>query len=136
MYPAGDVVNVGVGNTLLFDTIVASDGLGVQLDYDLITGVITFLEAGYYYIDWCVATQSGFTTDGSNWAIQTSISGVSYIGSSHSKVSVTTGFALLNAEAGETAQLVNVSDGALVLSQAVQSKADLIVFNIATVAFS
>ena len=134
--PVGVAVDVAPGNTLLFDTIVASDGLGVQLDYEMGTGMITFLEAGFYYIDWCVATQGGFTTDGSNWAIQTTISGVDYIGSSHSKVSVTTGFALINAAAGETARLVNVSNGALVLSQAVQSKADLIVFSIATMAFS
>jgi len=121
---------VDPGATLAFDEIVSSEGLGTYIDYDINTGIITFLEAGYYYIDWYVAPQFGLTTNGSNWAIQTYMSGLSFTGSSHAKVSVTTGFALINAEAGETAQLVNVSDGALYLSNVVESKAGLIVISI------
>lgn len=128
--PQGDVVVVDTNATLVFDTIVSGEGLGTQISYNMGTGVITFLEAGYYYIDWFVAPQFGLTTDGSNWAIQTSMSGLNIIGSSHTKVSATTGFAIVNAAANETAQLVNVSDGALSLSQAVQSKAGLIVYSI------
>jgi len=134
--PIGDVVIVNTDETLAFDTIVSSDGLGSQIDYDAGSGVITFYEAGFYYIDWFVAPQFGLTTDGSNWAIQTAIGGLSIIGSSHTKVSVTTGFALLNAEAGETAQLVNVSDGALHLSKVVRSKAGLIVYGVGVVNFA
>jgi len=132
-FPVGDVVVVDTDATLVFDTIVSSRGLGTQIDYATNTGMITFLQAGYYYIDWFAAPQFGLTTDGSNWAIQTFIGGLSMIGSSHTKVSVTTGFALIDAEAGETARLVNVSDGALHLSQAVQSKAGLIVYSVGVV---
>lgn len=126
--PVGEGVIVPVNETLVFDTIVSSDGTSIS--YDTGTGIITFNEAGFYFIDWYVAPQFGLTTDGSNWAIQTSISGLSIIGSSHTKVSVTTGFAIINAVAGETARLVNISSGALTLSQAVQSKAALIAYYI------
>ena len=132
----GSAVIVYPNGTLVFDTIVSSDGLGTQIDYDTSTGIITFLEAGYYYIDWFVAPKHGLTTDGSNWAIQTSISQQSIIGSSHVKVSVTTGFALLNAAANETVRLVNVSDGPIYLSHAVQAQAGLIVYSIAVMNLS
>ena len=116
--------------TLVFDRIVSSDGTSIS--YNTNTGVITFNAPAYYYIDWFVAPQFGLTTNGSNWAIQTSLVQRSIIGSSHTKVSVTSGFAIFYAAAGETARLVNVSDGALQLSEAVESKAGLIVYGVAT----
>lgn len=128
LFPVDEGVAVPVNGTLIFDSIIASDG--TLIGYDLGTGVITFNDAGYYYIDWYVAPHFGLTTDGSNWAIQTTISGLTFRGSSHTKVSVTTGFALINAATGETARLVNVSSGALTLSPVVQSKAALVVYNI------
>lgn len=129
--PAGEALIVPVNGTLVFNTIVSGDGTSIS--YNPGTGVITFNTASLYYIDWYVAPQFGLTVDGSNWAIQTSISGLTIRGSSHTKVSVTTGFAIINAAAGETAQLVNVSSGAITLSQAVQSKAALVVYNIVSV---
>ena len=126
--PFEESIVVPANGTLVFDAVVSSDGTSITYNPD--TGVITFNDAGYYYIDWYVAPQFGLTTDGSNWAIRTSISGLTFIGSSHTKVSVTTGFAIVNAVAGETAQLLNVSSGAITLSQAVQSKAALAVHNI------
>ena len=123
----GDVVPAE--GVLVFDTVVSS--AGTQISYNTATGTITFNEAGFYYIDWYVAPYFGLTTDGSNWAIQTALSGLVIIGSSHTKVSVTTGFAILNVVAGETAQLVNVSDGAISLSPFVKSKAGLIVYSVA-----
>ena len=133
--PTGQHVEIGTNGVLIFDTIVSNEGLG-QINYDLGTGIITFLEAGFYYIDWYTAPYFGLTTDGSNWAIRTSISGQSFIGSSHTKVSITTGFAIINAVTGETARLVNVSDGAIFLSQAVRSKAGLIVYSVANMSLS
>lgn len=127
--PVGEGVVVPVNGTLVFDTIVSSDGTSIS--YDAGAGVITFNDAGFYYVDWYVAPQFGLTSDGSNWAIQTSISGLTFTGSSHTKVAVTTGFAIINAAAGETARLLNVSSGALTLSEAVQSKAALITYIIA-----
>lgn len=126
--PAFDVLIVPENDTLIFDTIVSNEGL--QISYNASTGIITFNEAGYYYVDWYVAPQFGLTTDGSNWAIETALSGMTIIGSSHTKVSATTGFAILDAEENETIRLVNVSDGALSLSQAVQSKAGLVAYSV------
>lgn len=126
--PFEESVVVPANGTLVFDEIVAGDGASITYNQD--TGIITFNNAGYYYIDWYVAPQFGLTTNGSNWAIRTSISGLTFIGSSHTKVSVTTGFAIINAVAGETAQLLNVSSDAITLSQAVQSKAALVAYNI------
>jgi len=130
LHPQGGTVVVPVGGPLVFDTIVSSEGTNIS--YNMVSGVITFNLAGYYYIDWYVAPQFGLTTDGSNWAIKTTISQQTFIASSHTKVAVTTGFALLNVAAGETVQLFNVSDGALSLSQAVKSKAGLVVYSVAT----
>ena len=127
---------VDTNEALVFDTIIDSEGLNSQFDYNADTGVITFLEEGYYFIDWYVAPQFGFTTDGSNWAIQTAVSGLTFTGSSHTRVSVTIGFALIKAEVNETVQLLNVSDGALTLSEAVNSKAGLIVYCVSTSSFS
>ena len=115
---------------LIFDTVVSLEG--AQMSYDISTGIITFNEAGYYYVDWYVAPQFGMTTNGSNWAIKTTISQMMIIGSSHTKVSATTGFAILNVEANETVQLINVSDGDLSLSQAVKSKAGLVAYGVST----
>ena len=126
--PQGDVLVVPEGGAVEFDSVVSSEG--AMISYDM-AGTITFNGAGYYYIDWYVAPQFGLTTDGSNWAIQTGIGGLTFIGSSHTKVSATVGFAIFNAVAGETARLVNVSDGAIALSRAVLSKAGLIVYNVA-----
>jgi len=127
---------VDTNEALVFDTIIASEGLSSQFDYNMSTGVITFLEEGYYFIDWYAAPQFGFTTDGSNWAIKTSVSGLTFTGSSHTKVSVTIGFAIINAEVGESVQLLNASDGALTLSEAVNSKAGLIIYCASTSNFA
>jgi len=126
--PKGEPVAVPVNGAVVFDMVVS--GSGAQIGYDQGTGTLTFNDAGFYYVTWYVAPQFGLTTNGSNWAITTSLSQLTLIGSSHTKVSVTTGFAILNAAAGETAQLINVSDGALYLSQAVESKAGLIAYGI------
>ena len=129
--PVGEGLVIPVNGTLIFDSLVSSDG--VSIDYDAATGVFTFRDAGYYYVDWYVAPQFGLTIDGSNWAIQTSIGGLTMIGSSHTKVSVTTGFAIINAAAGETARLANVSSGDITLSQAAQSKAAIVVYRIVSI---
>ena len=127
--PGGGVLVIPEDGALVFDTVASTEG--TQISYNTSTGAITFNEAGFYYIDWYVAPVFGLTTDGSNWAIRTSLGQQTIIGSSHTKVSVTTGFAILHAAAGETARLINVSDGALSLSQAVESKAGLIAYSVA-----
>ena len=129
MQPAGKEVAVPIGGNIVFDTTMSDNGTAIS--YDANSGVITFGEEGFYYIDWYVATQTGLSDDGSNWAIQTSISEMSIIGSSHTKIAVTSGFAIINATVNETAKLVNVSNEALILSHSVKSKAALSVYKIA-----
>ena len=130
--PNGDIIEPE--GVLVFDEIVSS--VGSLIEYNQDSGVITFHEPGYYYFDWYVAPQFGLTTDGSNWAIQKNNGELSIIGSSHTRVSVTTGFAMINAAAEDTVRLVNVSDGALTLSQAVRCKAGLIVFSVAVMNYA
>ena len=127
--PPGGSVYVPSNTNLVFDTIISSSG--TDIGYDLNTGIITFNSEGYYFIDWHVTTQTGLSNDGNNWAIQTSISNQTITGSSHTKVSVATGFAILEAAEGETARLVNVSNGGLTLSEATQSKAAIVVYRVA-----
>jgi len=128
--PMGEVVIIPEDGVVVFDTVVSTEG--AQISYSTSTGTITFNDAGYYYIDWYVAPGFGLTTDGSNWAIKTTLGQLTFIGSSHTKVSSAVGFAIFNAQAGETARLVNVSDGPIYLSKAVESKAGLIVYSVAT----
>ncbi|MCL1915018.1 MAG: hypothetical protein FWG10_14405 [Eubacteriaceae bacterium] len=129
--PRGVPVLVNPGNPVLFDTVLES--VGTTIEYDLSTGIFTFLEEGFFYFDWYVAPQHGITTDGSNWAIQTTLSQSRFIGSSHSHIAATLGFAIVRAVNGEKASLINVSDGPIYLSQAALSKAGLIVLSIAGV---
>ena len=124
--PQNNIVIVPDKGNLVFDTIVASAGGAIS--YDVSTGVITFLEAGHYYVDWCVTTQAGITEYGNNWALKTSISGLSVAGSSHTVVSIATGFAIIEAVENETVRLVNISDKPLTLSGVVKSKAALSVY--------
>ena len=128
LLPPGEKVIVPSGANIMFDTIVSVSG--TDISYNPVTGIITFNNEGYYFIDWNAATQTGLSNDGNNWAIQTTLSNLTIIGSSHTAVSIAAGFAILNAAANETARLVNVSNGTLVLSEAVQSKAGLTVYRV------
>ena len=128
LQPINQIVTVPSGGNLVFDTVISSSG--ADISYDPGTGIITFATAGYYFIDWHVTTQTGLANDGNNWAIQTTLSNLTITGSSHTKISVASGFAILEAAVGETAQLVNVSNGTLVLSAAAQSKAALTVYRV------
>jgi hypothetical protein len=128
IFPHNEEVRIEAGDALVFDTVTAMDGTAIS--YSDQTGVITFNDEGFYYIDWFVATQTGLALNGSNWAIVTTISDLEFIGSSHTKISPTSGFALINAAVGETVKLENISDEALVLSGAVKSKAGLSVYSL------
>ena len=128
MLPAGKEVAVPIGENIVFDSIV-SDG-GTAISYDKSSEIITFVDEGFYYIDWYAAPQAGLSDVGSNWAIQTGISKMSIIGSSHTKIAVISGFALIDAEANETVRLVNVLSEALMLSHCVKSKAALSAYKI------
>ena len=127
--PYGEALLVPQGDTLVFDGVISSEG--TEISYSTSTGVITFNAAGFYFIDWFVSPNFGLTKDGSNWAIRTAIGQLEFIGSSHSKVSATTGFAIFNAPAGETARLVNVASGDVYLSKATIVKAGLIAYRVA-----
>ena len=126
--PVRAALVVPANGALVFDTTVSS--AGTQISYDPVAGTIILHEAGPYYLDWYVAPYFGLTTDGSNWAVRTTLSQRTFIGSSHAKIAVTTGFAILTAAAGETVQLVNVSDGPIHLSPFVKSKAGIVAYSV------
>lgn len=121
---------IGSNEAILFDRIVSS--AGSQISYDAGTGVITFNDVGYYYLDWFVAPQFGLTTDGSNFAIVSSDDSPALTGSSHVRVAQTSGFAVIVVTTpGKTVRLVNTSDNSLTLSHYVNAKAALAAFFIA-----
>ena len=118
--------SIASNGTVVFDAVLS--GVEGLISYNTLTGKITFSADGLYYIGWFVATEFGQTTNGSNFAIVTS-DGETLTGSSHVRVSSTTGFAIVEvAVPGKTARLVNTSDNDLVLSQAVNAKAALVVY--------
>ena len=121
---------IDIQGAVVFDNVVSSGG--DQIDYNDATGDITFSEAGFYYVDWFVAPQFGLTADGGNFSIVTSDNDPELTGSSHVRVSPTTGFALIGVTApGKTIRLINTSDSSITLSQAANAKAALAVFGIA-----
>jgi len=128
--PPGEALEIPMSTAVVFDTIVSYEG--TEISYNMGTGEITFHDPGYYYIDWYVSPQFGLTTDGSNFALITSDADPPTIGSSHVRVAPAVGFAILHVvTGGKTAQLINVSDDDLTLSEAVNTKAALIVYEIA-----
>jgi len=121
---------IAADGAVVFNNVLSSSG--TEISYNTITGELTFGEAGYYYVDWFVATQFGLTTDGSNFAIVTSENDPALTGSSHVRVSPTIGFAIIEVTTpGKTIQLINTSDNSLTLSAFVNTKAALVVFLVA-----
>jgi hypothetical protein len=116
-------VTVPENGVLVLDLLRSIEGSAISYSVD--SGVITFNEDGFYFVGWFVAPQFGLVTNGSNWGIRTSLSGQVFAGSSHTSNAPVSGFAIINADAGETAQLVNLSDGAIRLSPAIITKASL-----------
>jgi len=126
-----DSCTINATENVLFDENPIAEGDG-KIIYDGATGVITFLETGVYHFNWFVTQQNSQATNGSNFSIKTTAFDI--IGSNNIKISQTSSFAIVKVTAiNETARLVNVSDAAAILSNAVLVKASLAVFKFADI---
>ncbi|MCL1872848.1 MAG: hypothetical protein FWF85_01885 [Clostridiales bacterium] len=115
------------GEAMLFDDTLIDDG---TIEYNEIDGAFTLRFCGDYFIKWFIASEMGFTTDGSDFAI--AINGTTdLIGSSHTKISPTVGFSIVKVTGlPPTVQLVSVADGIIELSKVTQVKAGIVIFKI------
>jgi len=114
--------------SILFDEKIIDNDTIV---YD--AGLITFLYTGLYAIFWWVAPQAGLSEDGSNYAIITD-NGHEIVGSSHTKISQTTGFAFLEVaslgQMGRSVRLVNHSAEDMELSTRTKQQVNLLIFKL------
>lgn len=116
--------SVPVSGPVIFDTVVFSAG---NVTYNPATGVITFLEAGRYVIDWWVATQSSLSSNGIVFALSSS-QGDLLEGNSPAKNGEVYGIGIIEvAAAPVTVSLLNVSNGEIFYSSVVPLKATLVV---------
>jgi Collagen triple helix repeat (20 copies). len=115
---------VDVGANVIFDDTVYTSG---NISYNAATGVITFHEAGIYILNWWVATQSSFSTNGAVFAFSSS-QGDFLEGNSPIRTGVVPGLGVIEvAAAPVTASLINASTAAVFISAVVPVKASLII---------
>ncbi|WP_277345848.1 hypothetical protein [Paenibacillus sp. HB172176] len=115
---------VNTGSNIVFDTIVYSSG---NISYNVVTGVITFNEAGRYVLNWWVSTQSSFSTNGAVFALSSS-QGDFLEGSSPIKTGVVPGLGVIEVSAAPvTLSLVNASTAAVFLPTFIPLKASLVI---------
>lgn len=113
---------VMAGSNVLFDTIVHSDG---DIDYDSLTGVITFNQTGSYAITWWVATQSS-TSPETVFALSPSL-GNSLAGNSPLKKGTVSGTGVIDVDTPPlTLSLINSSLNPFYYSAQVPLKATLV----------
>ncbi|MBP1994873.1 collagen-like triple helix repeat-containing protein [Paenibacillus eucommiae] len=113
-----------IGNNVIFNSIVYSSG---NISYNIITGVITFNEAGRYILDWSVATQSSASINGAVFALSSS-QGDFLEGNSPIKTGVVTGIGIIDVFAAPvTLSLINASTAEVFLSTIVPVKATLVI---------
>ncbi|MDW2796260.1 collagen-like protein, partial [Clostridium boliviensis] len=116
--------SVASGANVLFDTIVYLSG---NITYNPVTGVITFLEAGRYVIDWWLATQASQSTNGTSFALSSS-QGDLLEGNSPIKTGEVFGVSIIEvAAAPVTVSLVNISTATVFFSQIVPLIGTLVV---------
>ncbi|MDF2885975.1 MAG: Collagen triple helix repeat protein, partial [Lacrimispora sp.] len=101
-------VSINAGDNVLFDNVVFTSG---NIDYNPATGIITFLEAGRFSIDWWLATQSSQSTNGTSFALVTSQADF-LIGNSPLKTGEVYGAGIIEVvSAPVTLSLENISTG-------------------------
>ena len=115
---------------IAFDEIILTNNM---IKYNQILNAITFLYTGIYKILWWVAPQTGLATEASNFAIITD-NGHEIIGSSHSKITQTSGFAILEVGAlgndGRLVLLTNNSNHDVELSSRAKTQVGLLIFKL------
>ena len=128
----GDPYGALMGQAIVFDeTPIVLEGPAIA--YDNLTGTISLLVAGAYYVSWFVAPQSGLTTNGSNFGLL--VDGTLHSGGSgHVRFSPTAGFAMVEAPATSlpvAVQLANIADGDIELTQSGLLMAGLVCYLVA-----
>jgi hypothetical protein len=121
----GGVATVANGANILFSSTTLSNDSNVS--YNATTGVVTFTNAGSYYVNWSVACSTVSAAAGAVFALVTS-SGT-YSSGAEIKNGVVTGSAVLNVRAGLTMSVENQSGGVVKLSTAVPTNACLSILN-------
>ena len=112
------------GSNVIFDATVYSSG---NINYDALTGIITFNEPGRYYIDWWVATQSSASTNGVVFALSSS-QGDFLEGNSPIKTTEVVGIGIIEIVAAPvTLTLVNASTNTVFYSPIGPLKATLVI---------
>ena len=115
---------VASGANVLFDTTVYSSG---TITYNAVTGVVTFLEAGRYVIDWWLATQASQSTNGTAFALSSS-QGDFIEGNSPINTGEVFGVGIIDViTAPVTMSLVNISTATVFFSPIVPLKGTLVI---------
>ena len=113
--------NVVPGANVVFNNVALMTGIS----YNPATGVITFLQAGTYIVNWLVVTQTSISMNGSVFALSSSV-GDFIQGNSNLKAGEVSGFGkLIVTTPGETLSLRNASTASVVYSSLVPIKAAL-----------
>ncbi|MGX8700955.1 collagen-like triple helix repeat-containing protein [Caproiciproducens sp.] len=116
--------SVAVLANVVFDSVVYSAG---NINYNPVTGVITFNEAGRYEINWWVTSQSSLSANGTVFALSSS-QGDLLEGNSPLKTGEVVGLGIIDVtEAPVTVSLVNASTQVVFYSPMVPLTATLVV---------
>lgn len=114
--------SVGLGENVYFDTMIYLTG---NISYNSVTGEITFQEAGRYSINWWLAAQSSYSSNGTAFALFSS-QGDEIKGNSPIKKDEVYGMGIIEViTAPVTLSLKNVSTGTVYLSAQVPLKGAL-----------
>lgn len=115
---------INSGENVLFDNIAFTSG---NITYNPVTGIITFLEAGRFSIDWWLATQSSQSTNGTSFALVSSQSD-SLAGNSPLRTGEVYGAGIIEVvSAPVTLSLVNISTGTVFFAQQVPLRGSLVI---------
>ena len=118
---------VNPGNNVIFDVIRFASG---NIAYNNVTGVVTFNQNGIYAINWWVATQTSFSTDGIVFRLLSS-QGDIRIGDSPIKTGQVNGVGLIQVVAAPVSlQLINTSTSDVVYSSVVPLKASIMIVEV------
>lgn len=83
--------SVGTAENVVFDSVLYSSG---NIDYDPLTGVMTFQEPGRFLLSWNVSTQASISSSGVVFAVV--LGGNPIINSSPNKMGQVSGMAIVN----------------------------------------
>lgn len=116
---------IDVSSPIIFNDVIYST---FDIDYNEITGNITFNQPGIYYISWWVSTGSALTSQGISFALNV-IGHGQYVGSSPIRLAEVTGSAVIEVKVAPTVmQLINTTPVNVQLATNVPVKANLAIY--------